>query len=269
MTQLSFAQIEQLWVANGGSAALAPVMAAVSIAESGGRTDAHNYNPATGDDSYGLWQINYYGSLLSGRTQRYGAPQQLVADPNLQARAALSLAGNGSGLSNWTTYTSGAYKAPLQANVSGLSGTGGGTGAGELAAGPNIQLAADEVAPGPDFNKNATDTTEGHWVIGPGPFQIEIQRATFRKACSAVVLVGGAAVALVGVGLVVKTAALQGITSPLTKAMNRRSAQAASLQKEQLRQEGLLQRQQEKAQERRRDKYETVDPQELQDLEPF
>jgi Lysozyme like domain len=254
MTQLSFTQIEQLWVSNGGSAALAPIMAAVALAESGGRTDAHNGNASTGDDSYGLWQINYFGKMLPGRTAQYGSPQQLVADPNLQAKAAISLAGNGSGLSNWTTYTSGAYKAPLQANVSGLIGDSG------------IQLVST-VAPG-QFGVNPLgpdipqETSEGDWEIGPifpaGP-KIAIPRSGVRKLVGGLVMVGGGVVLLLGTGMVVKTAALQGITSPISKVMKSRSDKAAALQKEQIRQEGLLQRQQERAQERRRDQYEKVD----------
>ncbi len=251
MTQLSFTQIEQLWVSNGGSAVMAPVMAAIAIAESGGRTDAHNGNAATGDDSYGLWQINYFGSMLQGRTAKYGSPQQLVADPNLQARAAVALAGNGSGLSNWTTYTSGAYKAPLQANASGLTG------------GSDIQLVSD-VAPGP-FGQNPLgpdipqETSEGDWLVGPSAFQVAIPRSGFRKAIGGLVMVAGGAILLLGTGMVVKTAALQGITSPISKALQNRSDKAAALQREQVRQEGLLQRQQERAQERRRDQYERVD----------
>lgn len=129
---LTYAQIEGLWIANGGSRTLAPIMAAIAKAESGGRTTALNDDAATGDYSVGLWQINYFGDMLSGRTKEYGSPAALMADPNLQAKAAISLAGNGSGLSNWTTYSSGAYKQYLSGaapTTTGLpSGSGGSTG---------------------------------------------------------------------------------------------------------------------------------------------
>lgn len=101
MSNLTAAQIEQLWLSNGGSPTWAPTMAAVALAESGGNPSALNNNPNTKDYSVGLWQINYYGSLLGPRTQQFGAPATLQADPNAQAKAAIALLGNGAGISNW------------------------------------------------------------------------------------------------------------------------------------------------------------------------
>jgi hypothetical protein len=89
-------------------------MAGIALAESGGNTLAHNGNASTGDNSFGLWQINYFGNLAPDRTKRYGTPDQLLADPNRQAQAAISLAAGGKGLSNWTTFTSGAWKQYVQ-----------------------------------------------------------------------------------------------------------------------------------------------------------
>ena len=100
---MTFDQIQQLWIKNGGDPGWAPLMAGIAIAESGGDTAALNNNPSTGDYSVGLWQINYYGSLLPGRTAEYGSPAQLQADPNAQAKAAISLFGNNAaGIGNWT-----------------------------------------------------------------------------------------------------------------------------------------------------------------------
>ena len=100
---MTFDQIQQLWIKNGGDPGWAPLMAGIAIAESGGDTAALNNNPNTGDYSVGLWQINYYGSLLPGRTAEYGSPAQLQADPNAQAKAAISLFGNNAaGIGNWT-----------------------------------------------------------------------------------------------------------------------------------------------------------------------
>lgn len=101
--RLTFNQLEQLWIQNGGSKLWAPTMAAVALAESGGNYGPNeiNNNPSTGDYSVGLWQINYYGDLGPSRTQRYGPPNVLAADPNANARAAIDLLGNGSGITNW------------------------------------------------------------------------------------------------------------------------------------------------------------------------
>ena len=98
---LSFSQIMQLWTNNGGNSAWAPLMAAVAIAESGGITNNLNNNASTGDFSVGLWQINYFGALGPSRAASYGQPAALASDPNAQAKAAVSLFGDGSGWTNW------------------------------------------------------------------------------------------------------------------------------------------------------------------------
>lgn len=101
----SFKQRESLWLQAGGSKQLAPLMAWISMHEDpSGDPKVINDNPSSGDYSVGLWQINYYGSLLKPRSDRYGAPQALANDPLAQAKAAVDLAQNGKGLSNWTTY---------------------------------------------------------------------------------------------------------------------------------------------------------------------
>lgn len=127
--RLSYQAIESLWTSAGGSKELAPVMAAIAIAESGGRPSALNDTPP--DYSVGLWQINYYGSLLPGRSREFGSPQALLASPAAQARAAVAIERQ-QGLGAWTTYTSGAYRKYLNgadysgggSDTSGASGTG-------------------------------------------------------------------------------------------------------------------------------------------------
>lgn len=92
----------------GNSARLAK---AVMLAESSGRASAHNYNPNTGDDSYGLFQINMLGDLGPARRRQYGlqSNQQLL-DPLTNARIAYQLSQGGANWNPWSAYKSGAYK---------------------------------------------------------------------------------------------------------------------------------------------------------------
>ena len=126
---LTNAQIQALWIANGGKPSAAPLMAAIAQAESGGNVSAHNTKAP--DNSVGLWQINYYGGLNAPRTQSFGTPAALLSDANKQAKAAVSIY-NSQGLSAWSTYTSGSYKqfltgaaATTTTGSSTTTGTGG------------------------------------------------------------------------------------------------------------------------------------------------
>lgn len=110
-SKYSYAKLRALWIEAGGNPSLASTMAAIALAESGGSITAHNSNAKTGDDSYGLWQINYYGPLAKSRTAQFG-PTSKITDPLTNARAAVALAGtDGSGLGNWSTFKNGAYTA--------------------------------------------------------------------------------------------------------------------------------------------------------------
>ena len=52
---------------------------------------AHNYSTRTHDDSWGPWQINYYGSLRSDRTKLVGPPESNVASWEQAGRNFLTL----------------------------------------------------------------------------------------------------------------------------------------------------------------------------------
>lgn len=84
--------LESLWREVGGNSGSAFIAAEIAMAESGGNPRA--YSPT---NDYGLWQINgSHGSLAT-------------FDPVGNARAAVSISGNGSDWSPWTTYQTGAY----------------------------------------------------------------------------------------------------------------------------------------------------------------
>jgi hypothetical protein len=85
-------------------------MTAVALAESGGDERAHNNNPATRDDSYGLWQINMYGSLGPDRRRTFGLTSNNdLFNPETNAKIAGQL-WRASGFTPWrNTYRSDAY----------------------------------------------------------------------------------------------------------------------------------------------------------------
>lgn len=87
------------------------VAVAIILAESGGDANAHNDNPATRDDSYGLFQINMYGDLKAERAERYGLRSTSnLFEPKRNAEIAFDLfkrAGNR--FTDWSTYLNGSY----------------------------------------------------------------------------------------------------------------------------------------------------------------
>lgn len=86
---------------------------AIAMAESGGNTRAHNTRPP--DNSYGLWQINMYGSLAAGRRVMFAiTSNDALFDPATNARAALMIR-RGQGWTAWSVYTNGAYKKHMTA----------------------------------------------------------------------------------------------------------------------------------------------------------
>ena len=84
--------LERLWDAVGGSPGSAFIAAEIAVAESGGNQYATG--PA---GERGYWQIHPDHGALS------------TYDAFGNARAAVSISGNGSNWGAWTTYTSGAY----------------------------------------------------------------------------------------------------------------------------------------------------------------
>lgn len=77
----------QLGLQNGLSKEEAIEMAAIGMAESTGNSGVRNTNPDTGDDSYGLWQINMIGNLGPDRLKRYGLRSaEDLKDPETNAR---------------------------------------------------------------------------------------------------------------------------------------------------------------------------------------
>lgn len=102
----SFTDLMGLWTGAGGGADVAPLMAAVSLAESGGNPNARN--PTSG--ACGLWQIH---PAEAGCT-----------DPQQNARMAVRKYGS-QGLTAWEAYTNGSYRQFLPAGASAGSSSSG------------------------------------------------------------------------------------------------------------------------------------------------
>lgn len=93
--------LADLWIQAGGPRNLAPIMAAIAMAESGGVNNKVSPQNTDGTYDLGTWQIN------SVHTQFDRA--KLLGDPLYNARAAVAVF-RSQGLGAWTTYTSGAYQ---------------------------------------------------------------------------------------------------------------------------------------------------------------
>jgi hypothetical protein len=91
---LSPQQIYEIARGAGFPQKLAVTMTAIALRESGGNPDVHNTDAATGDDSYGLWQINLKDPQVRADIANAGlissTPDALL-DPGVNAKAAFIL----------------------------------------------------------------------------------------------------------------------------------------------------------------------------------
>lgn len=80
-------------------------MVAIAKRESGWDPMAHNTNAGTGDNSYGLWQINMLGSLGPARRMLLGlSSNDQLFSPAVNARAAWIISGMGTNFTPWSTW---------------------------------------------------------------------------------------------------------------------------------------------------------------------
>lgn len=78
---------------------------AIIFLESNRRIYAHNPNANTGDNSYGLFQINMFRGLEAQRLEQYGLPNnEALFNPLVNARVAWDISEGGTNWSAWTTY---------------------------------------------------------------------------------------------------------------------------------------------------------------------
>lgn len=99
-------EVYSLAIAQGLDPYRAKIAAAIAMAESGGNPRAHNTNAGTGDNSYGLWQINMLGDLGPERREKYGlTSNDQLFDAETNARVMKGESGSGTNWIPWTTYT--------------------------------------------------------------------------------------------------------------------------------------------------------------------
>ena len=102
---------------------------AVAKAESGGRATDYNGNTKTGDQSYGLFQINMLGSMGPDRRKKFGlSSNQDLFDPATNARVAYAMSNGGTNWGPWSAYKNGSYKKFLDTSAHGGGTSGGFTG---------------------------------------------------------------------------------------------------------------------------------------------
>lgn len=78
---------------------------AVVMKESTRRPFAHNDNASTGDNSYGLFQINMRGGMGPERREKFGLESnEDLFDPITNAKIAFRISDGGKNWSAWTTY---------------------------------------------------------------------------------------------------------------------------------------------------------------------
>jgi hypothetical protein len=153
----TYGQLETLWTDAGGSKALAPLMAAIALAESGGNPEATNPTDNGGTQtSWGLWQIS---------NGTHGQPVAGILSPSVNAQQAVAKY-KSQGLGAWGTYTSGAYRQYYQGGTppSALPQGGGGSGTqqAQLDSVPGWLSGAADIAAGPFGILNAV----GSEIVG-------------------------------------------------------------------------------------------------------
>lgn len=120
MAVLSPAQLASVLRAGGFSVDQLPEMVAAGLAESGGDSSALNDNPATGDKSYGVMQVNMLGDMGPERRRQFGiSSNEELFNPLVNARAAHRIY-QSQGPNAWSVIRSGAHRQHLPAARAGV-----------------------------------------------------------------------------------------------------------------------------------------------------
>lgn len=105
-TQLSKIDLVEVLESVGFSGHGLIMAIAIVHLESTNKIYAHNQNSATGDNSYGLFQINMIGSMGPARLEKYGLDKnEDLFDPYINAKVAYKISDGGKSWGAWTTYS--------------------------------------------------------------------------------------------------------------------------------------------------------------------
>ena len=104
-TELSDESLKDLLSQVGFKGQALKIAWAVAKKESNGRPKAHNDDIATGDDSYGIFQINMLGSLGTDRLEKFNLKTNKdLFDPVKNAQVAYHMSNGGQNWSAWKVY---------------------------------------------------------------------------------------------------------------------------------------------------------------------
>jgi hypothetical protein len=99
---LTDVQLVELLDAVGFKGKQLKVAWAIAMKESGGRPVAHNKNANTGDNSYGLFQINMIGNLGPARLDKFSLVKNTdLFDPVVNAQVAFHMSRGGEDWGSW------------------------------------------------------------------------------------------------------------------------------------------------------------------------
>ena len=95
-------ELKELLRATGFEGEVLKLAWGIVMRESRGGPTAHNGNRKTGDNSYGLFQINMIGNLGKDRRERYGlSTDEELFNPVTNARVAFLMSGKGKDFGAW------------------------------------------------------------------------------------------------------------------------------------------------------------------------
>jgi hypothetical protein len=101
MKKLTQVQVYDLLRLTGFKGHSLKIAWAVAMKETHGNPLAHNYNPRTGDNSYGMFQINLYGALKDRVSQYKLASASALYDPVTNAKIAFQMTSGGRNWGSW------------------------------------------------------------------------------------------------------------------------------------------------------------------------